>query len=91
MWIQRKCSDSAAAAIPDCVRFDVIEAYAGSVDSLQGVIPLTFQGSKNGYLDEVPATPEIVADADRVARAVHRRVFRPEPQAPLSPLGNSKP
>jgi hypothetical protein len=89
MWIQRDCPDSLRRQVHDCVRFDTIEAFAGPTDSLTGVIPLTFQGARAGYLSEVEPSANSIADAALVARAAHVHVFRPPPLPLLSTPGDS--
>jgi hypothetical protein len=89
MGIKRPCPDSARSAIADCVRYDGVEAYAGAVDSLQGVIPITFIGPSTGFLTEVAPSKDAEADASFTSRAAHVRLFHPAPLAPLPPPSDS--
>ncbi len=75
----RECNDSLRAAVPACVRFDGIEAYAGRPDSLRGLVPFTLAGSAGQPLPEVAVSQEVLADAARVAEALKVRLFRPPP------------
>lgn len=79
----RPCGDSLRSTIPDCVRFDGIEAYAARPDSLRGVIPFTLAGRAGQPLPEVPVSPEAVADAATAAAKLKVRLFRPPPMPPL--------
>ena len=87
--IQRKCPDSAQVSLPKCVRIDLIEAYTGPDTSLQGVIPLTYHGSPRATFVEQAPSRDVIGDAELTARAVHTKVFRAAPLAPLTPPAES--
>ena len=83
MGIERKCTDS-LKAVPNCVRIDMLEVFAGTDTSQYGVIPLTFAGPRQGAVLERGPSRDVLAEAELTARAVHTKVFRPAPLATLA-------
>jgi hypothetical protein len=74
--IERSCPDSLKSRFPKCTRIDMVEIYAGGSDSaLQGMVPVTYVGTRQGALFEVPASPEAQGDAALAGRAMHRAVL----------------
>ena len=83
----RACADSLRTAIPSCIRFDGIEAYAARPDSLKGLVPFTLAGTSGQPLQEVPASKEVLADAAAAASSLKVRLYRPPllPPLPVTP------
>lgn len=84
----RDCSSADRQRFHPCVRFDALSAVA--FDTVGGhaalrVIPQSFVGDSAGDVTEVGATPEVVADAEIIARGYGGAVVRSSVATPADP------
>lgn len=88
----RDCSREERRRYHPCVRADVVSMLA--YDSTGGqvalsVIPQSFLGDSLGDALETPASPEVLADAELIARGVSGSVLRLPMPSPSEPSGET--
>lgn len=88
----RDCSKEERRRYHPCVRADAVSMLA--YDSTDGrvalsVIPQSFLGDSLGDALETPASPEVLADAELIARAVSGSVLRLPTPGPSDPSGDT--